>query len=137
LAVEIVKRAEVILMLASGHSYRDIRERLNCSDEYIRQSKKPFQGQRLAGLDSVIGVVNARRGQPRAREIHIVADNLSSHKTKTVFDFLPRNQKVRIHYTPTYRADSIRFKSGFPKFNAMSSLGGIFTSTPDLSRKLS
>src|ERR1700751_1059565 len=52
LAVEIVKRAEVILMLASGHSYREVRERLDCSDEYIREWKRRFQEERLAGLDS-------------------------------------------------------------------------------------
>ena len=52
LAVEVVKRAEVILMLAAGHSYREIREHLNCSDEYIREWKKRFQEERLAGLDS-------------------------------------------------------------------------------------
>src|SRR4030081_1629247 len=52
LAVEIVKRAEVILMLAAGHSYREVRERLDCSDEYIREWKKRFQEERFAGLDS-------------------------------------------------------------------------------------
>src|ERR1700748_122990 len=52
LAVEIVKRAEVILMLAAGHSYREIRQRLDCSDEYIREWKRRFQEERLAGLDS-------------------------------------------------------------------------------------
>ena len=62
LAVEIVKRAEVILMLASGHSYREVRERLDCSDEYIREWKKRFQEERLAGLDS-----RYRGSQPRTR----------------------------------------------------------------------
>src|SRR4030088_1025223 len=52
LAVDIVTRAEVILMLASGHSSREVRERLDCSDEYIREWKKRFQEERLAGLDS-------------------------------------------------------------------------------------
>src|SRR5260221_7518331 len=52
LAVELVKRAEVILMLAAGHSYREVRQRLGCSDEYIREWKRRFQGERLAGLDS-------------------------------------------------------------------------------------
>ena len=52
LAVELVKRAEVILMLAAGHSYREVRQRLDCSDEYIREWKKRFQEERLAGLDS-------------------------------------------------------------------------------------
>src|SRR6201988_837934 len=52
LAVELVKRAEVILMLAAGHSYREVRRRLDCSDEYILEWKKRFQEERLAGLDS-------------------------------------------------------------------------------------
>src|ERR1700751_1795430 len=52
LAGELVKRAEVILMLAAGHSYREVRRRLDCSDEYIREWKKRFQEERLAGLDS-------------------------------------------------------------------------------------
>src|SRR5258708_12449333 len=52
LAVELVKRAEVILMLAAGRSYREVRQRLDCSDEYIREWKKRFQEERLAGLDS-------------------------------------------------------------------------------------
>src|SRR5260221_9169973 len=52
LAVEVVKRTEVILMLAAGHSYREIREPLDCSDEYIPAWKRRFQEERLAGLDS-------------------------------------------------------------------------------------
>src|SRR4030081_737917 len=59
LAVELVKRAEVILMLAAGHSSREVRQRLDCSDEYIREWKKRFQEDRLAGLDS------RYRGSPR------------------------------------------------------------------------
>ena len=37
-----------------------------------------------------------------AREIHIVLDNLSVHKTKAVQEFLAENPKVRFHFTPTY-----------------------------------
>jgi hypothetical protein len=33
LAVELVKRAELILMLAAGHSYREVRQRLDCSGQ--------------------------------------------------------------------------------------------------------
>jgi hypothetical protein len=67
LAVEIVKRAEVILMLASGHSYREVRERLDCSDEYIRELRKCFQEERLAGLDSRYRGVKLGRLPPRGR----------------------------------------------------------------------
>jgi len=36
-----------------------------------------------------------------AREIHIVLDNLSAHKTKAVGEFLQAHPKVRFHFTPT------------------------------------
>src|SRR5260221_11329002 len=39
-------------MLAAGRSYREVRQRLDCSDEYIREWKKRCQEERLAGLDS-------------------------------------------------------------------------------------
>src|SRR5258708_8536829 len=52
LAVELVKHTEVILMLAAGHSYREVRQQLDCSDEYIREWKRRFQQERLAGLHS-------------------------------------------------------------------------------------
>jgi transposase len=295
LAVELVKRAEVILMLASGHSYREIRERLDCSDEYIREWKKRFQEERLAGLDSryrgsqrrtrtaegearileatrqgstdgtthwssyrlakklglsqssvsrvwrhfgiqphrlrgymasddpefeekaadiiglyikppinaavfcvdeksaiqaldrldpvlplspgraerhgfeyfrhgtlslyaaldtrtgdVIGKTTARHtsaefvdflgkivaSQPEGREIHIVVDNLSAHKTKNVFEFLHANPAVRIHYTPTYSSWLNQVEIWFSKIQRDVIARGIFTSTTDLSRKL-
>jgi hypothetical protein len=34
-----------------------------------------------------------------AREIHIVLDNLSAHKTKAVHEFLAAHPKVRFHFT--------------------------------------
>src|ERR1700740_1182796 len=37
-----------------------------------------------------------------AREIHIVLDNLSAHKTQAVEDFLSQHPRVRFHFTPTY-----------------------------------
>lgn len=39
--------------------------------------------------------------KPR-QEIHMILDNLSAHKTKTVQEFLERNSNVKLHFTPTY-----------------------------------
>jgi transposase len=75
LAVELVKRAEVILMLAAGHSYREVRQRLDCSDEYIREWKKRFQKERLAGLDS-----RYRGSQRRTRTAETEARILSKNQ---------------------------------------------------------
>src|SRR5258705_9885787 len=52
LAVELVKRAKVILMFAAGRSYSEISERLACTDRYISLWKERFRHERLVGLDS-------------------------------------------------------------------------------------
>src|SRR5258708_16216064 len=74
--------------------------------------------------------------QPEGREIHIVADTLSAHKTKNVFEFLQANPTVRIHYTPTYSSWLNQVQIWFSKIPRDVITRGIFTSTTDLSRKL-
>jgi transposase len=74
--------------------------------------------------------------QPESREIHVVADNLSAHKTKNVFEFLQANPTVRIHYTPTYSSWLNQVEIWFSKIQRDDISRGIFTSTTDLSRKL-
>jgi DDE superfamily endonuclease len=56
--------------------------------------------------------------QPPGREIHVVVDILSAHKTKRVSEFLEANPTVRIHYTQPTPAGSTRWKIGFPRFSA-------------------
>ena len=40
--------------------------------------------------------------QPSGKEIHVIADNLSAHKTKRVQEFLSEHPTVKLHSTPTY-----------------------------------
>ena len=40
--------------------------------------------------------------QKADKEIHVIADNLSAHKTKLVSEFLAEHPNVQLHYTPTY-----------------------------------
>src|SRR6516165_1704023 len=40
--------------------------------------------------------------QPATQETHVIADNLSAHKTMQVTEFLDRNPTVHLHFTPTY-----------------------------------
>lgn len=40
--------------------------------------------------------------QPRGKEIHIITDNLSAHKTRRVQQFLDTHTHVYLHFTPTY-----------------------------------
>src|SRR5215813_10337420 len=74
--------------------------------------------------------------QPRNREIHIIADNLSAHKTKRVADFLSNHKNVTIHFTPTYSSWLNQVELWFNKIERDVIARGVFTSTTDLSRKL-
>lgn len=74
--------------------------------------------------------------QPPGKEIHIIVDNLSAHKTKTVDKFLRENPKVQIHFTPTYSSWLNQVEIWFSKIERDVITRGIFTSVNDLSRKL-
>lgn len=71
-----------------------------------------------------------------AKEIHIVLDNLSAHKTQAVRDFLEANPKVRFHFTPTYSSWLNQVEIWFGKIERDVIARGVFTSVTDLSRKL-
>src|ERR1700730_9944419 len=70
------------------------------------------------------------------RQIHVIADNLSAHKTKKVFEFLEANPAVRIHYTPTYSSWLNQVEIWFSKIQRHVVSRGVFTSVKDLARKL-
>jgi transposase len=78
-------------------------------------------------------VVNKARW---AREIHIVLDNLSAHKTQAVAEFLDQNPKVRFHFTPTYSSWLNQVEIWFAKIQRDVIARGVFTSVADLARKL-
>jgi transposase len=74
--------------------------------------------------------------QPRGREIHIIADNFSAHKTKLVKQFLESHPKVKLHYTPTYSSWLNQIELWFAKIERDVIARGVFTSVTDLKRKL-
>src|SRR5216110_3102736 len=71
-----------------------------------------------------------------AKQIHIVLDNLSAHKTKAVEEFLQENPKVRFHFTPTYSSWLNQVELWFAKIQRDVIARGVFTSVADLARKL-
>jgi transposase len=71
-----------------------------------------------------------------AREIHIVLDNLSAHKTATVEEFLKEHPKVQLHFTPTYSSWLNQVELWFAKIEREVIARGVFTSVSDLRRKL-
>ncbi len=74
--------------------------------------------------------------QPKGKEIHVIADNLSAHKTKRVDEFLEQHPNVHMHFTPTYSSWLNQIELWFAKIERDVIARGVFTSVPDLSRKL-
>jgi transposase len=74
--------------------------------------------------------------QPRNRDVHVIADNLSAHKTKLVQDFLAQHPHVHLHYTPTYSSWLNQVEIWFSKIERDVIARGIFKSKGDLARKL-
>ena len=74
--------------------------------------------------------------QPRGREIHVIADNLSAHKTPRVTEFLQAYTNVQLHFTPTYSSWLNQVELWFAKIERDVIARGVFTSVSDLRRKL-
>jgi transposase len=74
--------------------------------------------------------------QPRGKEIHVIADNLSAHKSAPVRGFLQAHPKVHLRFTPTYSSWLNQVELWFGKIERDVIARGVFTSVSDLKRKL-
>jgi transposase len=73
---------------------------------------------------------------PEGQQIHIIADNLSAHRTSRVWQFIDRHRDVRIHFTPTYSSWLNQVEIWFSKIQRDVIARGIFRSVKDLAKKL-
>jgi transposase len=74
--------------------------------------------------------------QSAGKAIHIIADNLSAHKTQLVDAFLANHPNVRLHFTPTYSSWLNQIENWFSKIQRHVISRGVFSSLSDLRRKL-
>ena len=74
--------------------------------------------------------------QRKGKEIHVIADNLSAHKTERVDAFLAQHTNVHLHFTPTYSSWLNQVELWFAKIERDVIARGVFTSVSDLKRKL-
>jgi transposase len=74
--------------------------------------------------------------QPAGKAIHVIADNLSAHKTKLVDAFLASHPNMRLHFTPTYSSWLNQVENWFAKIQRHVIARGVFRSVPDLRSKL-
>lgn len=142
-AVQALDRLDPVLPLSPGRAERH-------GFEYYRHGTLSL----YAALDVKTGRVNGKTSRRHtsadficfltdlvaktrwAKEIHIVLDNLSAHKTRAVQEFLEQNPKVRFHFTPTYSSWLNQVELWFAKIQRDVIDRGVFTSVADLSRKI-
>ena len=70
------------------------------------------------------------------QQIHVICDNVSSHKTALVQTWLLLTPNVHIHYTPTYSSWLNQVEIWFAKIQRDVIARGIFPSTKDLDKKI-
>src|SRR6516165_1410001 len=142
-AIQALDRKDPVLPMSPGRAERH-------GFEYYRHGTLSL----LAALDTqsgeVLGQTVARHtsaafveflgdivtSQPKGREIHVIADNLSTHKTQAVRTFLLDHPHVRLHFTPTYSSWLNQIELWFSKIERDLLARGIFTSVADLARKI-
>ena len=142
-AIQALDRLDPVLPLSLGHAERH-------GFEYYRHRTLSV----YAALDTKTGRVHGKTATrhtsrdfvaflqevvslcPPRQQIHIILDNLAAHKTQLVRDFLQRHPCVQFHFTPTYSSWLNQVEIWFAKIEREVIARGIFTSVPDLARKL-
>src|ERR1700736_2171930 len=142
-AIQALDRKDPVLPLSPGRAERH-------GFEYYRHGTLSLYAAFNTKTGEVLGKTAARHtsaefvafladivvNQPRGKEIHVIADNLSAHKTKRVDEFLAIHSNVHLHFTPTYSSWLNQVELWFAKIERDVIARGVFTSVPDLKRKL-
>jgi transposase len=142
-AIQALDRLDPVLPLSPGRAERhgfeyyrhgtlSLYAALNTATGEVlgKTAERHTSEQFVAFLSDIIAV------QPRRRQLHIIADNLSAHKTARVRLFLAAHPRVHIHYTPTYSSWLNQVEIWFSKIERDVIARGIFTSVKDLKRKI-
>jgi transposase len=74
--------------------------------------------------------------QLQGTDIHVILDNLSTHKAKRMTRFLADQPNLTLHFTPTYSSWLNQIELWFSKIQRDMIARGVFTSVTDLRRKL-
>ena len=142
-AIQALDRLDPVLPLSPGRAERH-------GFEYYRHGTLSLYAALNTSTGEIIGQTVPRHtsaafvdflgdlvaSQPRRREIHVIVDNLSAHKTKGVDAFLDAHPRVHLHFTPTYASWLNQVELWFAKIERDLLARGIFTSLPDLARKI-
>jgi transposase len=142
-AIQALDRKDPVLPLSPGRAERH-------GFEYFRHGTLSLYAAFNTKTGEVLGKTAARHtsaefvafltdivaNQRKGKEIHVIADNLSAHKTKHVDAFLTEHPNVQLHFTPTYSSWLNQVELWFAKIERDVIARGVFTSVSDLKRKL-
>jgi transposase len=142
-AIQALDRLDPVLPLSPGRAERH-------GFEYYRHGTLSLYAALDTQTGDVLGQTAARHTsdefvaflativatQPSERPIHIILDNLSTHKTQKVRTFLAEHPNVQLHFTPTYSSWLNQVELWFAKIERDVLARGIFTSVVDLKRKI-
>jgi len=142
-AIQALDRLDPVLPLSAGRAERH-------GFEYYRHGTLSLYAAFNTRTGEVLGKTASRHtsaefvafltdivvNQPRGKEIHVIADNLSAHKTAQVTAFLEAHPRVQLHFTPTYSSWLNQVELWFAKIERDVIARGVFTSVADLKRKL-
>lgn len=76
------------------------------------------------------------RQTPKDKELHIVLDNLSAHKTKEVTEWVANQPRIHFHFTPTSASWLNAVEGWFAQLERRALYRGIFTGVADLKAEL-
>ena len=142
-AIQALDRLDLVLPLSPGRAERH-------SFEYYRHGTLSLYAALNTRTGEIIGQTVPRHTsaafvdfledilatQSPRREIHVIVDKLSAHKAKKVHAFLEAHPRVQLHFTPTYSSWLNQVELWFAKIERDLLARGIFTSVPDLARKI-
>lgn len=72
------------------------------------------------------------RQHPKGKELHIILDNHSAHKTKEVMEWVANRPYIRLHFTPTSASWLNAVEGWFAQLERRSLYRGVFTSVDEL-----
>ena len=142
-AIQALDRKDPVLPLSPGRAERH-------GFEYVRHGTLSLYAAFNTKTGEVLGQTAPRHtsaefvafltdivtNQPKGKKIHVIADNLSAHKTARVEAFLAQYPRVHLHFTPTYASWLNQVELWFAKIERDVIARGVFTSVPDRKRKL-
>ena len=92
--------------------------------------------ERHTSAEFVASLTDIVANQPASNQTHVIADNLSADKSQKVDAFLVTHPSVHLHFTPTYSSWLNQVELWFAKIERDVIACGVFTSVPDLKKKL-